>query len=100
MKSTPMAIIGKTAWIITAIAAINTGLRPFEFDLFASDWMINNMPQLITPLHYLVGIAGVISLLMFFGVIAMGCCDCTGKSGVYGKACASCGSMSGCNCRM
>lgn len=68
-----MKIVIMTSWLVTALAAINVGLAPVaHFNVFATDFMQNNMAGLIIPLHYLIGICGVISLASFIMAFAHG----------------------------
>ena len=85
MKSPLMRTVGMIIWIITALAAINTGLTPFGFNIFAA--CMRMFPALISPLYYIIGIAGALSLWMFI-MVCMGKCAC-GKNN-----CQTCGSGS------
>lgn len=78
MKHGVMGWIGKLSWVITALASINYGLRPFNYDFFSTEFMMVNMQQFIVPLHYLILIAGLVSFA-FFVMAVMGYCGCQGK---------------------
>lgn len=78
MKHGIMGWIGWFSWVITALASINIGLRPFNYDFFSTEFMMVNMQQFIIPLHYLILVAGLVSLA-FFVMGAMGYCGCQGK---------------------
>ena len=78
MKDSPRHMIFMASWLITSLAAINVGLCPFGINFFMSNWMVTRFPAIITPLQYLVGIAGLICLIMFIKA-CQGECDC-GKS--------------------
>jgi uncharacterized membrane protein len=69
-------VIGIIAWFVTALAAIALGLVAFNIDVFKSGFIVNNLPWIVMPLYYIIGISGIISLLMFFK--SKGCCcgDC------------------------
>lgn len=69
-------ILGVISWLITALAAINIGLMPFGYDFFKLPIIQNNLAQVITPAFYIIGVAGVISLLLFFMSLAAGGCMC------------------------
>lgn len=69
-------ILGLLAWLVTSLAAINIGLMPFGYDFFKLPFVQNNLPQLVTPAYYIIGVAGVISLLLFFMSVASGGCMC------------------------
>lgn len=68
-----MCIVCKVSWLIVSLAAINVGVRPFGYDFFM--FLANNTPALVNPVSYIVGIAGVISLLMLIYKVAGGCKD-------------------------
>lgn len=78
MKHGIMGWIGWISWVVSALASINLGLRPFNYDFFNTEFVMINMPQLIVPLHYLILIAGLVSLA-FFVMSMMGYCGCEGK---------------------
>jgi len=62
-------------WLITALASINIGFFPFGYDFFRSGFMINTFPMLIVPSFYIIGLAGVISFVMFVMHFTSGCDD-------------------------
>ncbi|HRN77887.1 MAG TPA: hypothetical protein PLU71_01490 [Candidatus Dependentiae bacterium] len=77
MKSPIIHIIVDAAWIITGLAALNIGLMPFGFDIFSTNFLMFNYPQLSVILRYLIGISGIISLAAFFLSIGKhGNCSC------------------------
>lgn len=78
MHNSLAKILGLVAWVVTALAAINVGLLPFGYDFFKLPFVQNNIPQLVTPLYYLIGVAGVVSLVLFFMACTSGCCMCGG----------------------
>jgi len=67
MKSPLMRIVGHVVWVVTAVAAINVGLMPMEYDLFALIPMSSESVSML--LQYFIGACGVVSLVMF----VMGC---------------------------
>jgi len=83
MKSSPRHVVCMASWLITSLAAINVGLCPFGVNLLKSDWMMTRFPAFVTPLHYLVGLAGLVCLIAFVKA-CKGECDC-GQS-----SCPSC----------
>lgn len=85
MKDSPRHLIFMASWLITSIAAINVGLCPFGINLFRSDWMMTRFPALIVPLHYLVGLAGLVCLVGFIRA-CRGDCDCGQNSCFQCKA--------------
>lgn len=69
MKSSGMRIVGMLVWLITALASINIGLMPFGYDVF-------KMPTVAAYgmyIAYVIGAAGIISLIMMFTHAG---CDC------------------------
>jgi uncharacterized membrane protein YuzA (DUF378 family) len=67
MMNSPFChFVGKAAWVITALAAINQGLTVFDFNIFMTDFFMNNLTMLFVPLHLLIGIAGVFSFVHLF----------------------------------
>lgn len=85
MKSTLHKVVGLGSWLITALASINVGLMPFGYDFFTSDLMMDKFANLNVPLHYVVGVAGIICLVMFVKTVT-GHCHCGSAS------CPSCSS--------
>jgi len=77
MKDSPKHVVFMASWLITSLAAINVGLLPFGINFFGSEWMMTRFPAFIVPVHYLVGIAGVVCLVTF--IKACQNCGC-GKS--------------------
>ncbi len=75
MKSPLMKAVGKSAWLIAALAAVHVGLCPMGINLWHSEFMMTNLKPLVVPIHYVIGIAGVISLIMFV-MACMGCPKC------------------------
>jgi len=61
-KSPLMKSVCTAAWLITALSAINVGLCPLGFNLFKTQMLMMQFPALVNPLHYLVGLAGLVSL--------------------------------------
>jgi uncharacterized membrane protein YuzA (DUF378 family) len=66
MKYPGSRVIGRVVWLVTALAAINIGAAALGYDFFALDFMQTSMVTFIKPLMYVIGVAGVISLIMFF----------------------------------
>ncbi len=58
------------AWVISALGAINWGLLALKFDIFERLQMLSNLRM---PLLYIVGIAGVISLIGWIQHVIKGC---------------------------
>ncbi len=66
MNSSFCGLLSKVSWVITALAAINQGLTVLGFNLFMTDFFMNNLVMLFVPLHLIIGVAGVWSLVNFF----------------------------------
>jgi hypothetical protein len=81
MKHVVLRWVGMLSWLITALAAINVGLRPMNFDFFSTEFMLVNMPQFIEPLQYLILIAGLISLALFVMSLTGSGCSCNNGCG-------------------
>lgn len=60
MKSPAMKWVGKIVWVLTALGAINIGLVPMGYNFLLSP----TLAGVAVPLHYLIGVAGVVSLVM------------------------------------
>jgi uncharacterized membrane protein YuzA (DUF378 family) len=74
MKYPGSRVIGRVVWLITALAAINVGSAALGYDFFMLEFVQTSMMSIIKPLMYVIGVAGVISLLMFFA--DWGCNEC------------------------
>lgn len=70
MKSGFMRVLGMASWLITALAAINLGLKPFNYDFFNMSFMQN----IANPVYYVVLAAGILSLVFFFMAGSSCCC--------------------------
>ncbi len=72
-----MRVVGLLSWVLTAIAAIAWGLIGLgnsmgkNWNIWHSDFVMNNFPSLVQPLQYAIGIAGLVSLLC---LISGACC--------------------------
>jgi len=58
-------MLGKVTWLLTAIGALNWGLDALGLNIF---YMVpfTWMPGIIRPFQLFVGVAGLISLYMYF----------------------------------
>lgn len=93
MMHSPLAkMVCKISSAITALNAVNTGLMPMGYDFFKSEFVVMNMSNMINGIHYIVGLAGIISLA------ALVMCSMKGEH-CGPQSCSRCGSMSGCSCR-
>ncbi len=71
-KSPALKAVGMASWLVTALAAVNVGACAlFNFNALHHPMLAG----LAGPLHYLVGFAGVVSLVWFCMALA---CKCKG----------------------
>lgn len=70
MNSPVMKMVGTAVWLITALGAVHVGLGALGYNLLAHPVLMG----LARPVEYLVGAAGVVSLVLF--VMHSGCCWC------------------------
>ncbi len=66
MSTNVKSLLGKATWIITALGSLNWGLLPLGFDFFNLPFIRDNLAQLQVPFYYLIGAAGLYSLVSFF----------------------------------
>lgn len=86
-----LKFLGLTAWLITALVSLHIGLVAMGWDLTAMAFVQNNLAMLIMPMRYIIGLAGLWSLIaMVMMLMGMGCCkcgcnaDCDKKQSGYG----------------
>lgn len=67
MKKSPLVkkLAALSIWI-TALASIHLGLIGLGYNIFSLPFFLVQFPYLIVPLHYIIGLAGIISLVLFF----------------------------------
>jgi len=70
-----MRIVAMCAWLLTALGAINWGLKPLGHNLVERLGSMTSM-SIVDPLYYIIGVAGVISLLMLFMACGSKNCKC------------------------
>ena len=85
MRSSLGKGLSVVSWLVTGLSAVNEGLRPLGYDFYKLQFMLNN-PKAALYLQYGVGIAGVISLVMFASA-----CYCKGAGCCDDVACPKCG---------
>lgn len=67
--SPAMKIVSMVTWFVTALAAISTGLIALgnsmakSWNIWESDFVMRNLPSLVLPAQYIIGICGLISLI-------------------------------------
>lgn len=76
MKSFLLRTVSMISWLITALFALNAGLKQLGwFDFFSINAIASN-PHTMMIITYVIGVAGAISLIMY--VLAVmhhgGCC--------------------------
>ncbi len=59
------------ACFISALTALCVGLIPFGYNVLDSSFFLNN-PSLVKPLHYIIGLSGLISLIGTFTCCSKG----------------------------
>lgn len=70
--------VGMISWLVTALVSINAGLRPFNYDFFQTEFAMNNLMGVMTPLHYVVLASGLVSFGLFVMAVSGGHCGCDG----------------------
>lgn len=104
MKSYCLKIVSMLTWLITGLYALNAGLKQLGwFDFFAMSSVASNAHTLMV-LHYIIGVAGAISLIVL--VLSLlhrgGCCSdakcCNDCKKTEGGVCSCCG-KSPCTCK-
>lgn len=69
--SPALRIVGQISWLLTAVAAIAWGLIALgvtldkKLNIWESDFVVRNLPWLVLPGQYIIGVCGVISLIMW-----------------------------------
>jgi len=58
------SMLGQTVWLLTALGSIHLGLIGLGFNVLTMPFVQENLAMLIVPLHYVFGVAGVLSLVM------------------------------------
>lgn len=64
--------VGILVWLLTSIGAINWGLVAAGRNLFDLPFVVQNFSNFLVPFQYIVGIAGLISLLMLLDAVVRG----------------------------
>ena len=59
-------LLGKASWLLTAFAGLNWGLKALGLDLFSLDFIRTSLGGLELPFYYILGLAGIYSLVAFF----------------------------------
>ncbi len=69
MSSSTKGLLMRVSWMLAAIGAINWGLVPLGLNLFNLPFLSDNLGKLQVPFYYLIGAAGIYSLVSFFTFI-------------------------------
>jgi len=69
------SMLGQLVWLLTALGSIHLGLIGLGFNILEMPFFMDNLAMLDKPIHYLFGVAGVLSLVM----MVQGCSE--GKCG-------------------
>lgn len=71
-KSPVMHLVGKAAWLLTALASIHIGaVAVLNFNAFS--YLPESLMFLVMPIHVLYLVAGIYSLVMLF--MPCHCCE-------------------------
>ena len=77
MHSGILKWLGMASWLITALASINVGLAgAFGWNLFSQSWF---PAAIVMPVHYIIGLSGVYSLVLLAMMFSCGCGKCGTK---------------------
>lgn len=66
-------------WLITALGAIHLGLVALGYDIFTHSLFATTLHGWVVPIHYVIGIAGIFSLVMYFSAMTCSYCDKSGN---------------------
>jgi len=58
------SLLTHTVWLITALGSIHLGLIGLGYNVLQQPFFVTNLAQFIVPIHYVFGIAGVLSIIM------------------------------------
>jgi len=72
MHMSIMKAIGFFSWPVTALASLHIGLVSMGFDITHTAFVQNNLMSLSTPIQWIIGLAGLLSLISFVMVLT-GC---------------------------
>jgi hypothetical protein len=82
--SPAMKVVGMITWLVTALSAVAVGAAALgasmgkSWDIWQSDFIMNNVPSLVQPAFYVIGVCGLISLITWFMCLGH-CHSCEGK---------------------
>jgi uncharacterized membrane protein YuzA (DUF378 family) len=73
--------LGMTVWLLTIMGALIWGLDAFNYNIFGMHPLVT-MPEVVKAIKIIVGVAGVLSLILFVGSLFHKhscCCECCKK---------------------
>jgi len=71
MKNTGLlGILGMVTWLFTALGAIHLGLIGLDYNIFSHTLFMTTLRSWVTPIHYVIGVSGVYSLVLYFMKLA------------------------------
>jgi len=80
--------LSMAAWLITGLVSLHIGLATMGWDITTTSFVQNNLSSLMMPIRYIIGLAGLWSLIAFaMMIMGMGCCgscNCDKKQSGYG----------------
>lgn len=66
-------LVTAATWLLTSLGALHLGLIGLGFNIWEQPiFRSEMMHKLIVPLHYVIGLAGLYSLIMFIQHVASG----------------------------
>lgn len=74
-----MRVVGSLSWLLSAIGALAWGLIGLgnsmgkNWNIWESDFIVNNAAWLVQPAQYIIGVAGLLGLISWF--MCLGCHD-------------------------
>ena len=77
--SPAMRLLGAIAGFLVALSAVAVGLAALgvsmgkNWNIWESDFIVNNVAWLVQPLQYAIGLAGLLALITWF--MCLGCDD-------------------------
>ena len=65
--------VGSLVWLLTSLGAIHLGLIGLGINVWNLAFVQNNLSCLVQPAHWVIGVAGVISLVMLVSKLGQDC---------------------------
>jgi len=67
------SLLGQAVWLITALGCVHLGLIGLDINVLT--YLPMNVETLIRPIHYVFGVAGILSLVMMMQSCSGGTCS-------------------------